>query len=74
MYLAYGVQFDFGRVETILRLYLTWVAKSTSGRRRLEFRKLMDLTQVLCIREVNAIYPTFAKELGLPIRPTDVEA
>ena len=24
--------------------------------------------------EDNAIYPTFAKELGLPIRPTDVEA
>ena len=22
--------------------------------------------------EVNAIYPTFAKALGLPIRPTDV--
>ena len=25
-------------------------------------------------REVNAIYPTFAKQLGLPIRPTDVGA
>ena len=24
--------------------------------------------------EVNAIHPTFAKQLGLPIRPTDVEA
>ena len=24
--------------------------------------------------EVNAIYPTFAKQLGLPIRPTDVGA
>ena len=24
--------------------------------------------------EVNAIHPAFAKELGLPIRPTDVEA
>ena len=24
--------------------------------------------------EVNAIHPTFAKELGLPIRPTDVGA
>ena len=34
----------------------------------------MDLAQVPCIREVNAIHPTFAKELGLPIRPTDVEA
>ena len=24
--------------------------------------------------KVNAIYPTFAKQLGLPIRPTDVKA
>ena len=24
--------------------------------------------------EVNAVHPAFAKELGLPIRPTDVEA
>ena len=24
--------------------------------------------------EVNAIYPTFAKQLGLPIRPTDIRA
>ena len=24
--------------------------------------------------KVNAIHPTFAKQLGLPIRPTDVEA
>ena len=23
--------------------------------------------------EINAIYPTFAKELGLPIRPTDIK-
>ena len=73
-YPAYGVRFDFGRVRTILRLCLTWLANSTSGRQRLEPRKLMDLAQVPCIREVNAIHPTFAKELGLPIRPTDVEA
>lgn len=24
--------------------------------------------------EVNIIYPNFAKELGLPIRPTDIKA
>ena len=24
--------------------------------------------------EINAVHPTFAKELGLPIRPTDVGA
>ena len=34
----------------------------------------MDLAQILYICEVNAIYPTFAKELGLSIRSTDVEA
>ena len=34
----------------------------------------MDLAQVLYMREVNAIHPTFAKKLGLPIRPTDVRA
>ena len=32
----------------------------------------MELAQVPCIREVNAIHPTLAKELGLPIRPTDI--
>ena len=44
-----------------------------SGKQRLEPRKLIDLAQVPCIHEVNAIHITFAKELGLPIRPTDVE-
>ena len=34
----------------------------------------MDLAQVPCIRKVNTIHPTFAKELGLPIRATEVRA
>ena len=32
------------------------------------------LERIPCIRKVNTIHPTFAKQLGLPIRPTDVEA
>ena len=32
----------------------------------------MDLAQIPCICKVDAIHPIFAKELGLPIKPTDV--
>ena len=41
-----------------------------------QFKK--DKTQVQALvnsrSEVNAMYPSFAKQLGLPIQPTDVEA
>ena len=43
-----------------------------------QFRKNTNETQVQALidsrSEVNAIHPTFVKELGLPIRPTDVGA
>ena len=43
-----------------------------------QFRKDANKTQVQALidsgSEVNAIHPTFVKELGLPIRPTDVGA
>ena len=37
-------------------------------------QKKMGLAQFPCIREVNAIHPTFTQELGLPIRPIGVGA
>ena len=43
-----------------------------------QFKKDADKTLVQALidlkSEVNAIYPSFAKQLGLPIRPTDVGA
>ena len=43
-----------------------------------QFKKDMSKAQVQALIdsgiEVNAIHPTFAKQLGLPIRPTDVGA
>ena len=43
-----------------------------------QFRKDANKTQVQALidsgSEVNAIHPTFVKELGLPIKPTDVGA
>ena len=39
------------------------------------FRKSMSMSALLDSgSEVNAIHPSFAKQLGLPIRPTDVGA
>ena len=43
-----------------------------------QFKKDMSKAQVQALinseSKVNAIHPTFAKQLGLPTRPTDVEA